>query len=160
MKKVIDLKQAEKICKKLKESGKRVVLVGGCFDIFHYGHFIFLKKAKSLGDILIIALENDKRIHKLKGKDRPVTPEKARAEILSAFPFVDYVLKLPDLDNDEDYRNLVLRLKPEIIAVTEGDKQLDNKKQQAKSVGGEVRVIPKIAIPSTSQILKLIIDEQ
>lgn len=160
MKKILNLKQIETICKKLKKQGKKIVLVGGCFDIFHYGHFVFLKKARSLGDVLIIALENDKRVRQLKGKGRPITYEKARAEILSSFPFVDYILILPDLVGNMAYRNLTISLRPTIIATTTGDKQLENKKEQAKLVGGKVVEVPHIKTPSTSQILKIIASEQ
>lgn len=160
MNKVISLQQAIKLSKKLKSEGKTIVLVGGCFDIFHYGHFVFLKKARALGDILIIALENDKRVRELKGKNRPVTNEKARAEILSAFPFVDYVAILPDLIGNKAYRDLTMRLKPSIIATTVGDKQLENKKEQAKAVNGKVIQIPLVKTPSTSQILRIFMREQ
>lgn len=160
MKKIVDLNQAERICVEFKKQARKIVLVGGCFDIFHYGHFVFLKEAKKLGAVLMIALENDKRVRQLKGENRPITNEKARVEILSSFPFVDYVLTLPNLEGEKAYRDLTIRLKPDIIAITAGDRQLTNKREQAKLVGGKVVIIPHIDTPSTSQILKTILNEQ
>jgi len=156
MNKIISLQQAITISKKLKAEDKTTVLVGGCFDIFHYGHFVFLKKAKNLGDILIVALESDKKVRELKGKGRPITPLRARAEILAAFFFIDYILLLPYFPDDKSYNNLAIGLQPDIIATTAGDLQLVKKQKQAESVGGKVVIIPHIDTPSTSEILEII----
>ncbi|MCL5019012.1 MAG: adenylyltransferase/cytidyltransferase family protein [Patescibacteria group bacterium] len=160
MNKIISLEQAFTIAKKIKVEGKTIVLVGGCFDIFHYGHFVFLKKAKSLGDILIVALESDQKVRKLKGEGRPITPLGRRAEILSAFSFVDYILLLHYFSDDITYNNIVIGLRPDIIAVTQGDPQLENKKRQVKMVGGKIIAIPHVNTPSTSEILEIIEKEQ
>lgn len=134
----------------------KIVLVGGCFDILHYGHIYFLKKAKSLGDQLVIALESDKNIKKLKGNGRPVHNQKQRKEILESLKFVDKVIILKDKMTDEDYVKFVKQIRPTVIAVTKGDSILDKKKNQAKIVGGKVVEIPGIKTQSTSQIAKLL----
>jgi len=131
----------------------KVVLVGGCFDILHWGHISFLKKAKKLGNCLIVALESDENTKRLKGLTRPIHTQKQRAEILKSLRFVDKVILLLPLP---DYQKLVEEVKPQIMAVTQGDPLIKNKKKLAKLVGAKVVVIPKIKIPSTTQIAKLL----
>ena len=126
----------------------KVVLVGGCFDILHYGHIYFLKKAKNLGDTLIVALESDENTRKLKGPKRPIHTQKRRAEILKSLKFVDEVILLPPMKSDSDYEKLVRRVNPDIIAVTYDDTK--------NTHGVKTVVIPKIKTPSTTQIAKLL----
>lgn len=114
-----------------------VVLVGGCFDVLHYGHIQFLKKSKKLGHYLVVALEPDARITTDK-KRVPVHTQAQRAEILAQLRSVDEVVLLPELKGYEDYLALVKAVKPQYIAVTENDPQLINKQKQAKSVQATV----------------------
>ena len=130
----------------------KVVLVGGCFDILHYGHIYFLKKAKELGDMLIVALESDENTRRLKGPKRPIHTQKQRAEILKSLKFVDKVISLPPLP---DYKLLTKNIKPDIIACDPEDMLLDNRKAY-ESLGAKIVVIPKIKTPSTTQIAKLL----
>jgi FAD synthetase len=132
------------------------VLVGGCFDILHYGHIHFLKKAKALGDYLIVALESDKSVRKMKGEKRPIHGQFQRREMLESLHFVDQVIVLADDMKDADYNNLVKLLDPQIIAVTAGDPIIKKKQKQAKEIGAKVVEIPKIKVPSTTQIAKLL----
>lgn len=129
---------------------KKIVLVGGCFDILHFGHIYFLKKAKKLGDILVVALESDENTKKLKGPKRPIHKQKQRKKMLEALRFVDQVICLPDRP---DYEQLVRKVNPQIIAVTSGDPKLKEKRRQAQLVGAKIVVIPKIKTPSTTQII-------
>lgn len=122
---------------------KRIVLVGGCFDIFHYGHLVFLQKARSEGDILIVALESDQFIKDIK-KKQSIHNQKERAEILNTLEIVDGVIMLPYFTKNEQYLTLVKNLKPSVIAVTQGDKQLDNKRKQAAAVGAKVKVVSQL----------------
>jgi rfaE bifunctional protein nucleotidyltransferase chain/domain len=135
---------------------KKKVLVGGCFDILHFGHIHFLKKAKSKGNYLIIALESDENTKKLKGPNRPIHSQKQRREILLSLNFVDKVISLPPMENDVDYRRLVSRIRPDIIAITQGDKIRSKKLEYASAIGAKLIEIKKIKVPSTSQIAKLI----
>ncbi|MBI3620518.1 nucleotidyltransferase family protein, partial [Candidatus Roizmanbacteria bacterium] len=120
-----------------KDLNKKKVLVGGCFDLVHYGHLQFLKKAKKQGEVLIICLESDEFIKRKKNKVSFHT-QTQRAEILAAFHMVDVVVLLPFLSTDEEYFQVVQTVRPQIIAVTEGDSQLKNKQKQAALVGAEV----------------------
>lgn len=141
-----------------KKSDKKIVLIGGCFDILHIGHIRFLKEAKSLGDILIVLLESDGNIKKIKGKDRPINSQKVRAEILEALRDVDFVILLPEIMTDKDYDDLVKKIKPDFIAVTKGDSGLPNKKRSAETVGAKVvEVIDLMADYSTNKIIKSLI---
>lgn len=157
MRKIINLKKAHQVCKQLKASSKTLVLVGGCFDILHFGHINFLKKAKKEGDILIVALESDKNIKILKGKGRPIHSQKKRAEVLAALEFVDFVICLPLMKSDRDYLELVKKIRPNIIAVTAGDPKLKNKEKQARVVGAKVKVVSnRLKTPSTREIMRLL----
>lgn len=154
MKKIIDLKNFKKYQKSLK--GKKIILVGGCFDLFHFGHYFFLENAKKEGDFLIVALESDKFIE-TKKKRKPIHSQEQRAKILAGLNFVDLVIKLPFFNSNKDYYQLVELIKPKIIAVTQGDPQIKNKKEQAKKISGEIRVVtPRLDKFSTSEILNII----
>ncbi len=135
---------------------KRIVLVGGCFDVLHFGHVSFLKEAKKHGDKLVVALEADANVKRRKGPTRPIHTQRQRKTMLEALSFVDEVLDLPEMHEHKQYYDLVSRVKPAIIAVTEGDPHIKYKEDQAKSVGAKIVVIPKVHTPSTSQLAKLI----
>jgi len=135
---------------------KRIVLVGGCFDILHYGHLVFLQKAKAEGDILIVALESDQFINEIK-KRQSIHDQLQRAEILNALEIVDAVITLPYFTTSEQYMELVINLKPQVIAVTSGDTQLENKKKQAEAVGATVKVVsPLLSEFSTTSIAAIL----
>lgn len=142
--------------KKSKTKTSKIVLVGGCFDILHYGHIHFLKKAKALGTYLIVALESDKNIKRLKGKNRPIHDQNKRREMLESLHFVDRVIILADEMQDADYIKLVKIVNPRIIAVTAGDPVIGKKRKQAEEVGAKLVEIPKINVPSTTKIAKLL----
>ncbi|TSC54063.1 MAG: glycerol-3-phosphate cytidyltransferase TagD [Microgenomates group bacterium LiPW_16] len=154
MKKIITLEQSQDIIKRFKNEAKTIVLAGGCFDILHLGHLKFLEAGKSQGDILIVALESDENVKRLKGQGRPINQQILRAENLNRTGLVDYVLLLPDMRSDTDYLRLVKALSPDVIAVTAGDPQFKNKQKGAKIVGAQVKiVIHHLSGFSTSQIL-------
>lgn len=134
-------------------SDKKTVLVGGCFDILHYGHLQFLKAAKEAGEYVIVALESDEFIKNKKRKE-PIHSQVERAEILAALKYVDAVLTLPLFEKEENYVDLVKALNPTIIAVTEGDPYLEKKKAQAEMIGAEVKVVtPHVKGLSTRKII-------
>lgn len=154
MKKIITIEEAVTISGSLKEQGYRIVLVGGCFDILHIGHIIFLQKAKKQADILFVLLENDKRVHELKGEGRPVNLFSARAAALARLSSVDYIISLPAIMTNVDYDDLVKKIKPDIIAVTKNDLLLKHKKRSASMIQAKIIcVTDRIGNHSTSNII-------
>ena len=144
MGKVIQTGELSQNIVSLKISGKRIVLVGGCFDVLHPGHVIFLQKAKECGDILIVFLESDEKVKELKGIKRPVHTSKERALILSTLSMVDYVVMLPFMKETSEYDKLVERVKPDVIAATKGDVNTDYHQRSAKLVGAEFKFVTNI----------------
>lgn len=157
MNKIVDLQGAIRISEKLRSSGKRIVLVGGCFDILHIGHVIFLEKAKELGDYLFVLLENDRRVKEIKGENRPVNTQIDRAKILSALSSVDYVVFLPKLKKDDKYDAVVAKIKPAIIATTKGDPGRIHKERQAQQVNARlVDVTKRLTNVSSTRLAKIL----
>ena len=154
MAKIVHLRELKKVLPREVEG--RVVLTGGCFDMLHIGHVRFLSEARRTGDYLVVLLESDKKVKKLKGEKRPLFVQKERAEMLSALRSIDLVVLLPAIENDSDYLDLVMEIKPNIIAVTETDPHMEKKKAQAKKIGGELRIIPFIRRYSTSKLARIL----
>lgn len=154
MRKIIPADKVLQLSKRIRALNKKIVLVGGCFDILHLGHIRFIKNAKKLGDVLIILLENDGKIKKMKGEERPINSQKVRSEVLSALQDVDFIILLPETMQDKNYDDLVKKIKPDFIAVTKGDPGIEYKKRSAKLVGAEVRiVINRLKNYSTGKLL-------
>ena len=150
MNQIIEINQLEQL-----KNCEDVVLVGGCFDILHLGHITFLEEAKKMGKNLVILLESDETIKKLKGENRPINRQIDRAEMLAKLKMVDYVVMLPELKNNQDYTDLIKKINPKIIAISGGDKKIELKKQEAKIVGAKlVEVTKRIPQYSTSQMIK------
>lgn len=160
MSKIIDVEKAIKLSKKLRKAGKTVVLTGGCFDVLHLGHVRFLEFAKKRGDFLLVFVESDEKVRKIKKENRPINNQAERAEVLSSIRFVDYVIKIPFFENNDEYDKLVSSLKPSIIAVTKGSEAIKHAQRQAKKIGAQVtQVLGRIPDHSTTKIAKIISDE-
>src|SRR5262245_40855320 len=127
MDKTLSADKAIQISTKLNNQGKRIVLAGGCFDILHIGHIAFLQKAKEQGDVLFVLIEHDETIKKSKGENRPINSQEDRSKILSHIDIIDYVVLLPNVKNDKTYDDLVINIKPAIIATTAGDININHK---------------------------------
>jgi FAD synthetase len=135
-----------------KYKNRKIVLAGGCFDILHYGHIQFLNKSYIDGYVMAIALESDEFIAKNKGRN-PIHNQEQRKTILESLRVVDWVIQLPYFTKNEYYQKLVEVLQPKIIAVSENDPQLKNKKSQASKVRATVvTVTPIISGLSSSRI--------
>ena len=129
------------------------VLVGGCFDLIHYGHIVFLKEAKKQGDYLIVALESDENVKKYKGPNRPIHKQAERAEMLRSFRMVDEVVELPEMKEDYDYFKLVEKIRPDVIAITKDDPQTENKKRQAALINAQVIEVSPLIRPYSTTLL-------
>ena len=143
------------IRKKLKDENKKVVFTNGVFDILHSGHVDYLTKAKSLGDILIVGVNSDSSVQRIKGEKRPIINEKERAFIISSLKPVDYVT----LFNEDTPQMLLEDIIPDIL-VKGADWAIDKivGKNIVEKNGGKVQTIEFINNQSTSQIIKLILD--
>ncbi|MCZ6116767.1 D-glycero-beta-D-manno-heptose-7-phosphate kinase [Campylobacter ureolyticus] len=105
------IKSLDEICQILKNNDKKVVFTNGCFDILHAGHIKYLNKAKKLGDILIIGLNSDSSVKRLKGKTRPINSQNSRALLLSALEFVDFVV----IFDEDTPLNLIEKIRPAVL---------------------------------------------
>lgn len=151
MKKIVSWKDAHTILPRT--GGKKTVLVGGCFDLFHYGHLVFLKEAKNKGDVLIVALESDEFIKN--HKRSPVHTQCQRAELLAALEMVDFVILLPYFTNDAQYEHLIEVVKPSYVAVTQNDMHLEKKRRQAQKFGADlITVVPYLKTYSSTNLKK------
>ena len=109
--KIITSKKLAKVLSRLRSKGKIIVFTNGCFDILHVGHVDYLSKAKASGDILVIGLNTDSSVKKIKGLTRPINKESDRAKVLSALYFVDYVTLFGKSTPEE----LIKQLKPDVL---------------------------------------------
>lgn len=156
MNKILTIEQMIEVSNKLKNQNKSIVVVGGCFDLIHFGHIQFLEKAKAQGDILFVLLESDTSIKRLKGIDRPIHTQDQRAHMLAALQIVDFVVKLPLLESKE-YDDIIGSLKPDIIATTKGDPNRSHKERQSIiSHAKVIDVVKRNEEFSTSKIAKLL----
>ncbi len=159
MGKIVNIEEAAKVSQKLRAEQKSIVLVGGCFDVLHIGHLEFLKGAKKLGDVLLVLLESDETIQKLKGSKRPINTQEDRAKMLEALEMVDFIVPLPPFSN-KDYDSLTNSIKPAIIATTKGDTARHHKERQAREIGAEVvDVVEPVSNKSTTRVIKLLSEE-
>lgn len=131
---------------------KKIVLVGGCFDILHYGHIQFLEKARQAGDYLVVALEPDERIIHHKKRFSAHT-QNERAHNLLALRCVDHVIALPILQGFDDYLELVKHINPHIIAITNGDPQINNKQKHADAVSAQLLIATDRIEPFSSSTI-------
>jgi rfaE bifunctional protein nucleotidyltransferase chain/domain len=136
--------------KSWKECGEKVVFTNGCFDILHLGHADYLEKSRMLGDRLVVGVNTDASVRKLKGPERPVNPEYARARILAALEFVDAVI-LFDQDTPFD---LISHIIPDIL-VKGDDYKIENivGADIVMKHGGEVKTISLVDGFSTTGII-------
>jgi len=133
-----------------KESGEKIVFTNGCFDIIHAGHIHLLTEAKNLGDRLLIGLNSDQSVQNLKGPDRPLNPEYARASVLESLSMVDGVT----IFQEDTPHELVKEIIPHVL-VKGGDYSIENVvgADTVRASGGEVVLIPILKGYSTSDIL-------
>lgn len=134
-------------------NGKKVVFTNGCFDILHLGHLRYLNEARELGDVLVVGLNSDSSIKRIKGEQRPINNEESRAEMLSALKFVDYVV----IFNQDTPIELIEKIKPNVL-VKGSDYKLEDVigKNVLDSYGGEVKLIQFVEGNSTTRIIEKI----
>jgi len=139
----------------LRREGKKIVFTNGCFDILHVGHTRYLKEAKKMGDVLVLALNSDESVRSLKGERRPLVPESERADVVASLESVDFVIIFDELTP----LSLIEYLKPDVL-VKGGDWAEDQVvgRESVKNWGGKVIIIPEIKGSSTTNIVEKIIN--
>ena len=149
------LEEMKEIRQQFKDQHKRVVFTNGCFDIIHAGHIDYLSKAKALGDVMIVGLNSNASVMRIKGSKRPILKAAERSFILSNLKPVDYVVLF-----DEDTPKLLIEeLLPDIL-VKGADWEIGNivGKDVVIANGGEVKTIEFVNDQSTSKIIKIIVE--
>lgn len=138
----------------LRAAGKKIVFTNGCFDIIHTGHTRYLTKAKSLGDILIVAVNSDASVRMIKGDKRPINSEADRMETLAALEVVDFVT----IFNEPDPYRVISEIKPDVL-VKGGDWPIEKiiGRDVVEARGGRVVNVPYIDGASTTGIIEKIV---
>ena len=141
----------EEVIASLKANGKKIIFTNGCFDLIHVGHVRYLKEAKKLGDILVIGLNSDASVSRLK-PGRPINSENERAEVLASLEMVDYVT----LFSEDTPYELIKTLRPDVLI-----KGGDWKKEDivGNDIVPEVHSLPFIEGGSTSGIIRRILNK-
>ena len=154
MGRVVTRAKLKKILAELRQKRKKIVFTNGCFDLLHAGHVRYLVKAEKLGDILVVGLNSDSSVKRLKGKGRPILAQKDRGEILAALGSVDFVTIFK-----EDTPHKLIRLVRPAILVKGGDYKADNivGAEFVRSYGGEVETIPLLKNKSTNLLIASIL---
>ena len=149
--KIIDFSEIRNLVSSWKSEGKSIVFTNGCFDVLHYGHASYLSEAKDLGDKMIIGLNSDASVRRLKGETRPVNGQLERATLLAALSFVDAVV----IFEEDTPERLIKAIHPDVL-VKGGDYTIETivGADFVQSYGGIVKTIPLVENFSTTKILK------
>jgi len=145
-----DLFELPALVEDLKKKGKRLVLTNGCFDLLHAGHIMLFSASKQLGDILVVAIDDDESVKKLKGSGRPVLNAKERSRILSALDAVDYVVVF----SSHELKKLIEIIQPDVL--TKGSNYTSKEvfgRELVEKYGGRVKLIPVTENISSTRII-------
>ena len=148
--KIITIEEAGKLFTSDFRKHISIVFTNGCFDLLHRGHVYNLSRAREIGDILVVGLNSDASVSKLKGPGRPVNPQQARAEVLAAMAFVDFVI----IFHEDKPLSLISAVRPHIL-VKGGDYTVEEVVgyREVTSWGGSVKIIPLLEGYSTSSMI-------
>ena len=151
---LIDRKDAATFCENLRRE-KKIVFTNGCFDIIHAGHVRYLTAAKNFGDVLIVGLNDDESVRRLKGASRPINSQDDRAEVLLGLKAVDHVIFF----GEQTAENLIAEVMPDVF-VKGGDDTLDTLPEAkiVQSYGGRVEFVNLVAGRSTTKIVEKILE--
>jgi rfaE bifunctional protein nucleotidyltransferase chain/domain len=148
-----DREEAAAIGLRLRKEGRRLVFTNGCFDLIHAGHVDYLAGARELGDVLMVGVNDDASVHRLKGKNRPLMLLADRMQVLAALRSVDYVVPFAE----DTPAELIAAVKPQVL-VKGGDYTPDEVvgKNTVESYGGKVVIIPLLPGCSTTALINKI----
>jgi glycerol-3-phosphate cytidylyltransferase len=153
MNKLVTLEQLNKSIEQARSDGKKFAWTNGCFDIIHAGHVDYLERSKAFGDFLVVGLNSDASVKKLKGDFRPIFSEQDRAKVLCSIVYVDYVV----IFSDKSPINMIESLKPDYY-IKGGDYTIDtidqDERKVVESYGGEIVLLPMVEGVSSSIIVE------
>lgn len=134
-----------------RQNNRKIVLANGCFDFFHVGHIRYLAGAKAFGDCLIVGINSDEQVRKLKGEKRPLMPERERAELISALRFVDYVTIFPEPTVEE----LIRAIRPNFHAKgTDYTVESVPERAVVRQYGGQVIIVGDPKDHSSTELIR------
>jgi D-beta-D-heptose 7-phosphate kinase/D-beta-D-heptose 1-phosphate adenosyltransferase len=149
--KVLSLEAARRVCRRARREGRRVVFTNGCFDLLHPGHVRYLARARAAGDLLVVGVNSDRSVKRLKGPGRPVQNEAARAEVVAALAAVDHVVVFDAPTPIE----LIRALRPHVLAKG-ADWSADAivGSEEVLADGGRVLRVPLVSGQSTTRLVE------
>lgn len=151
--KIKNINALSRIVLRLKRKGKSIVFTNGCFDILHYGHAKYLEDAKKKGDCLIVAVNSDASMRRIKGPARPLVKARDRASLIAALASVDYVI----IFNESTPFNLIKGIRPDVLIKGSDWKKADIVGADlVHSYGGKILTIPLVEGRSTTNLIKKI----
>jgi D-beta-D-heptose 7-phosphate kinase/D-beta-D-heptose 1-phosphate adenosyltransferase len=152
--KVKTVRQLKPILARLRRRGERIVFTNGCFDLLHIGHLRYLQRARRHGDRLVVAINSDRSVRKIKGPPRPLLPQAERAEVLAALSCVDFVTVF----DEPDPLAVITALQPDVLI--KGSDWSQNRiigREVVEGRGGRVRRVPLVKGISTSRLIERIL---
>ncbi len=150
IKKIVPFDQIESLFTDSFRKTHKLVFTNGCFDVLHRGHIYYLSRAREFGDLLVLGLNSDESVSRLKGPGRPVNQQQARAEVLGGLAFVDHIVIFPE----DTPLNLINAVKPHVL-IKGGDYKAYEivGYEQVRSWGGKVKTIPLLEGYSSTSII-------
>ena len=152
---VISLEEAARLASACRSQGRRLVLANGCFDLLHVGHVRYLRAARALGDVLLVALNSDAAVRRLKGPGRPLIPVSERAELVAALADVDAVVVFDDDRADR----LIATLQPDVHAKgTDYSVESVPERDAVRAAGGTVAIAGDPKDHATTDLIRTIVE--
>lgn len=150
MGKIIERAQLADVVRRWREAGEKITLANGCFDVLHVGHVRYLQGARELGGKLLVAVNSDESVRRLKGEGRPATPENERAEIIAALECVDAVV----IFNEPNVRALIREIKPDVqVKGTDYTAESVPERDEVIANGGRVEIVGDPKNHSSTELL-------
>lgn len=152
---ILDMAALQTVVDTARRAEQKVVFTNGCFDLLHLGHVRYLREARGFGDLLIVGLNSDASVRKLKGPNHPLIPAKERAEVLDALRYVDHVVIF-----EEDTPEMLIRAIRPDVHVKGGDYSGRPLPEEAavRESGGQIRIAAKVPGRGTTQIIDAILE--
>lgn len=150
---ITDYEKLAKLVSYWKDQGLKIVLTSGAFDIFHIGHAEYLKKAKEMGDLLIVGIDSDEKLKIRKGPNRPIVPEMERASILAHLRHVDVIVLK---NHDHPKYHLIKTIRPDILILSKSSKHKEESIKEREEFCGKVVILEPQAETSTTGRIRLL----